>query len=115
MPGPSPSQLCTAAADAVETFRLSLVALNAAVPITTVEADAVSVAKGDALNALQTFAAEAELHAAQSVTIGGVTLSGPDAARRVVDQVNAGSLGTTDLELLVSRFEQLAAGYAAGQ
>jgi len=115
MPGPSPSQLCTAAADAVDAFRLSLLALNAANPITSDEVDAASVAKGTAINALQTFASEAEQFAAQNVNIGGFTMNGPVAARRLVDQFNAGSLGTVEIELIVAKLEQLAAGYTAGQ
>lgn len=115
MPGPSASQLCSAAADAVDALRASIVTLNSANPITTTESDAVAVAKSTAVNSLQTFAMEAELHGAQSITIGGITLNGPDAARRVVDQINAGSLGDVELELIVSKMQNLATGYAAGQ
>lgn len=115
MPNPSPSQLCTAAADAIDALRATIVALNAANPISTTETDAVSIAKSTAVNALTTFASEAELHAPQSITLGGLTLVGPDFARRLVDQLNAGSLGDVELELVVSKMQNLATGYAAGQ
>lgn len=111
----TPSQLCMEAASAVTAYRLSLLALNAANPITPTEVDACSVARGTAIGSLLSFAAEAEQHATQNVDIGGLILNGPVAARRLVDQFGAASLGTDEIELIEAKLEQLASAYTAGQ
>ena len=115
MPGPSPSVLCSEAADSVDALCETIVALNAANPITPTESDAVSVARGTAVGSLITFANEAEQHGAQSITIGSITLNGPDFARRLVDQINAGSLGDADFSLVSAKLRLLSSGYAGGQ